>query len=323
MRHTFFPFIVIVTLSGVSVAVHAESTPAETISSETPLIKSSELTLTVADYQKALLGLPFKQRSSIGSNPATLREFLLELYTEERVEQEAQRLGLPDQPEIQAQLQMARRKVLVNAVITRFKADIKSPDFTELAQEYYQTHSQEFTQPEKLQVAHILLKSVPQCACDEQNHKKRERAEALLTELRGGADFGELARKNSEDELSARQGGLFPQLVTRGMLVKPFEDAAFALAEPGTLSEVVETPYGYHIIKLISRDPAQVWPFEKVRSRIVEKMTQEFQAAQHKDFVTKFYPDDSDFNQAAINALFKAAPVAAPVAPLSPPPAAR
>ncbi len=268
---------------------------------ETPLVKDSELTITVADYQKALLGLPPKQRSGIEHDLTTLQEFLLELYTEERLVREAERLKIPDQPDIQAQLQMAQRKVLVSAVVDQFKAGLKQPDFTDLAQEYYQTHRKEFTRPEQLEVAHILI-NAPLCPCEDPNGEKRKRAEALLAELRGGADFSELARKNSDDKASARQGGILPKLVTRGTLVKPFEDVAFAL-QPGELSGVVETQYGYHIIKLISRQPETVPPFEQVKARILEKLTKDFQDTNHKEYVVRFYPKPDAFNLGMINAL--------------------
>jgi len=137
--------------------------------------------------------------------------------------------------------------------------------------------------------------------------------------LRGGADFTELARKNSEDEASARQGGILPRLVTRGMLVKPFEDVAFAL-QPGELSEVVETQYGYHIIKLVSRQPETVQPFEQIKGRIIEKLAGDFQNASHKEFIARFYPKPDAFNLGMIRALAPAGAESGPGAPNPPPP---
>ncbi|QQS54589.1 MAG: peptidylprolyl isomerase [Candidatus Competibacteraceae bacterium] len=319
MMNVLIRFISAAILVIVAMTVRAEQTMlGGLLPPETPLIKDSELTITVVDYQKALLGLPPKQRAGIEHDLTTLQEFLLELYIEKRLVREAERLKMPDQPDIQARLQMVQRKVLVNAVVDQFKAGLKQPDFTELAQEYYQTHHKEFTRPEQLEVAHILI-NAPLCDCEDPNGEKRKRAEALLTELRGGADFGELARKNSDDKTSARQGGILPKLLTRGSLVKPFEDAAFAL-QPGELSGVVETQYGYHIIKLISRQPETVPPFEQVKVRIIEKLAKDFQDTNHKEYVARFYPKPEAFNLGMINALTGGAAGAPSVLDNAPPP---
>ena len=108
----------------------AEPPPAGTVASRFPPVKGAELTLTVADYHQALLGAPPEARSSIERDATTLREFLMQLYGEQRIAREAQRLGLLDQPEVQAALATARRQVLVNAVIDQFKAHLQLPDFT-------------------------------------------------------------------------------------------------------------------------------------------------------------------------------------------------
>lgn len=308
-------WIAAIVLAGFSITLQAEPTSAGPVAPDTPLVKDSTLTLTEADYRQALLGVPARQRPGIERDANTLREFLLELYVERRLAQEAQRLGLLDQPDIQAKLEMARRKVLVNAVVDQFKAGLKPPDFTDLAHEYYLTHRKDYIQPERIRAAHILLSM--KCACEDPKGEKRKQAETILAELRGGANFAELAQKYSEDAATAQRGGAMEPLITRGMLVKPFEDAAFALPEPGALSGVVETQYGYHIIRLLERQPETILPFESVKGRIIEKLAGEFQAINYKEFTAQFFPNMDHFNQPAIDALLKPAP--APAAPPSPP----
>ena len=92
---------------------------------------------------------------------------------------------------------------------------------------------------------HILV-SVQQGSAPAVKAAKRREAEGYLAQLRRGADFGKLARSKSTDAESARNGGSLG-LVSRGQMVKPFEDAAWGL-KPGAYSDVVESPYGYHII---------------------------------------------------------------------------
>ncbi len=95
---------------------------------------------------------------------------------------------------------------------------------------------------------------------EDYKEQARRRAEALLDSLRAGADFKELARKYSEDLGSARNGGDLG-LVRRGLLVKEFEEAAYAL-EPGEISNVVETKFGFHIIKMLERKGEAIHPLQ-------------------------------------------------------------
>jgi len=92
---------------------------------------------------------------------------------------------------------------------------------------------------------HILIRVTPDTTAALKAAKRRI-AEGLLAQLRHGADFAKLAAAKSDDPGSKRAGGSLG-LVSRGQLVKPFEDAAWAL-KPGQISDVVESPFGYHII---------------------------------------------------------------------------
>lgn len=108
-----------------------------------------------------------------------------------------------------------------------------------------------------IQVSHILLR-LNQQASQEELAAAKLRADSVYKALKGGADFAELAKKVSQDPGSAQQGGLLP-FVQRGQLVKEFEDAAFAL-QPGEMSDIVQSPFGYHIIKMKERKMLE--PFE-------------------------------------------------------------
>lgn len=114
-------------------------------------------------------------------------------------------------------------------------------------EKYYRRHLDQFEILERVKASHILIKV--DANMDEQTKaKKRAFAEKLLKEARAGKDFAELARLNSDDKESAAKGGSLGYF-TRGSMVKPFEEAAFSL-KPGEISDLVETPFGYHIIKV-------------------------------------------------------------------------
>lgn len=99
----------------------------------------------------------------------------------------------------------------------------------------------------------ILSKSLAEDMSIPENKEAWENIKKIRERLLSGESFDEVARSESEDTASTANGGLLGE-VTRGMMVKSFEDVAFSL-EPGTLSDVVVTPYGYHLIKVDSSTP--------------------------------------------------------------------
>ncbi|MFP5462123.1 MAG: SurA N-terminal domain-containing protein [Gammaproteobacteria bacterium] len=130
---------------------------------------------------------------------------------------------------------------------------------------YYDQNKARYGVPEQRRASHILLQA-DAGAGEEARKAARARAEDLLRQARAGADFAALAREHSQDPGSAREGGDLG-FFGREMMVKPFADAAFALSE-GALSEVVESEFGFHVIKLTGIRPGAVKPFEEVRAEI-------------------------------------------------------
>ena len=120
-----------------------------------------------------------------------------------------------------------------------------------------------------IQVSHILMRANQQAPQEEWDAAK-VRIDSVYQALKAGADFAELAKKVSQDPGTAPQGGQLP-FVSRGQLVKEFEDAAFAL-QPGEMSEVVQSPYGYHII--LMKDRKMMEPFEHHHDDILKFIEQ-------------------------------------------------
>ncbi|HYE71271.1 MAG TPA: SurA N-terminal domain-containing protein [Aquabacterium sp.] len=136
--------------------------------------------------------------------------------------------------------------------------------------DYYEQNIARFTNAEERRARHILVKADKDAAADVKQ-KARARAEALLAEVRKNpASFADVARKNSDDTGSAQQGGDL-DFFSRGMMTKPFEDAAFAM-KPGEISNVIETDFGYHIIKLEATRGGEKKPFEQVRASIEDEL---------------------------------------------------
>lgn len=132
--------------------------------------------------------------------------------------------------------------------------------------EFYSAHPEYFQTPESVTASHIIITVDPEDS-DQAKEEAREKIEAIRQELVNGADFAAVAREKSQGP-SAPSGGSLGTF-TRGQMVAPFEEAAFAL-EPGELSDIVLTEFGYHVILVEEKLPAETMPIEEVSNQIRE-----------------------------------------------------
>jgi peptidyl-prolyl cis-trans isomerase D len=128
-------------------------------------------------------------------------------------------------------------------------------------QRYYNDNVSQYQTPETIRASHILLNTA-----DKDEAAVRTQAEDLLAQLEAGADFAMLATTHSEDPGTAINGGDLDYF-GRGRMVPEFETAAFAL-EVGQTSGIVQTQYGFHIIRVVDKKPAITQPFDDVRPQI-------------------------------------------------------
>lgn len=136
---------------------------------------------------------------------------------------------------------------------------------------YYDKRTDEFVHPEQLHARHILVQ-VAQDAPKDVQDKAEAAIRSIHAEVKKG-DFAAVAKKRSQDPGTAPNGGDLPWF-SRGMMVKPFEDAVFAL-KPGQISEPVRTQYGWHVIKLEASRPAGKVPFDDVKGQIKRRLAEE------------------------------------------------
>jgi peptidyl-prolyl cis-trans isomerase D len=129
----------------------------------------------------------------------------------------------------------------------------------------YNDNSELYSTPEQVRASHILFKTN-----GKNDAEVKAKAEQVLKEAKGGADFAALAKKYSEDEASAKQGGDL-DFFAKGKMVPAFDEVAFAL-EPGQISDLVKTQYGYHIIKVTDKKPASTRSLDEVRAQIADEL---------------------------------------------------
>ncbi|SFO78283.1 peptidyl-prolyl cis-trans isomerase D [Variovorax sp. OK605] len=150
-------------------------------------------------------------------------------------------------------------------------------------QTYYKDNTARFGTKEERRASHILI-NAPASMPAADREKAKAKAEQLLAEVKKAPNtFAEVARKNSDDDLTAKNGGQFDMGPKGSLVAKPLDDAVFALKK-GEISSLIETEFGFHIVQLNDIKPAQVTPFEQVRATIenearAQQATQEFAKA--------------------------------------------
>jgi peptidyl-prolyl cis-trans isomerase C len=132
------------------------------------------------------------------------------------------------------------------------------------AQKFYDQNTERMQRPEQVNVSHILI-GVKQGASDAEKAAAKKKAEDLLAKLKAGGDFAQLAKDNSDDGSKTQGGDL--GWVSKGSTVPTFDAAAFAL-KPGETSGVVESPFGFHIIRVKEHRPSGKAPFEEAKAQI-------------------------------------------------------
>jgi peptidyl-prolyl cis-trans isomerase C len=181
-----------------------------------------------------------------------------------------------EQLKTEARQRLAISKLLEGEVAP--KAAVK-PDAVET---FYKQNPDKFQQGEQVHASHILITAAKD-ADPATKAKARAKAEALLKQVRAGKDFATLAKQNSQDPGSAPSGGDLG-FFAQGQMVGPFNDVAFSL-KPGAVSDVVETDFGYHIIKVLERQPGKTVSLDEARPKIQQYLESQNREKETDNFV--------------------------------------
>lgn len=161
-----------------------------------------------------------------------------------------------------------RKQLLVRKLVDEKTADIAEATATEIAT-FYQDNTDSFKVPENVTASHILVAFTPEDT-DATKAQKKKKIEKIRAELLAGGDFAEIASKES-DGPSKKQGGSLGTF-TRGQMVPEFDKAAFA-QDVGAIGDVIETQFGYHIIKVTDHKQARVRPLSEVKDQLQQYLT--------------------------------------------------
>ena len=206
---------------------------------------------TSDDFRREVERLPPRSRAQL-TTPERRRQFVDNYILNDLLAEQGRSKGYDRDPEIVRQVDDLRNRLVVQRVMRDYQ---EPPALTDEEVKAYYDQNQRLFSGAQVHAAHILVKD-------------EALAKSLREQLEREPDkFDELAKANSVDTATAARGGdlgFFGQ----GRMVAEFERAAFALEKPGDISPVVQTPFGFHIIKLIERKEGPSKPFDEVKDRI-------------------------------------------------------
>jgi peptidyl-prolyl cis-trans isomerase C len=216
--------------------------------------------ITQADFDREIQSLPDYAKQMF-EGPGGREKFLDEVIKKEILYQEALKQGIDKSPEFIRKMEDAKKMTLISGLLEKeimSKAQVTDKDI----RDYYDQHKNEFTTTSQIRASHILVKTEAE-------------AEEVLARLKKGEKFEDIARKESMDKSSARNGGDIGYF-SRGQIVPEFEKAAASL-KIGEISGPVKTQFGYHIIKVTDKKTGPAADFDRVKEIIGQKLTGEKQ----------------------------------------------
>lgn len=228
---------------------------------------TDEFEVTHFDLEMYLRDAPVPAGGGLGSRPRLLQA-LSDLYALEVLNSDADEEDRVFLNEEEAAW-IADYHVKIEKVVryTEWKMQLKmaATDWQRLSLEAYLANQSDYMVPETVSVRNILLRTD-----DRTNEEAVALAEELIASV-SASEFAELAREFSEDEVGKVNGGLMEN-VQRGQTVEPFEQAAFALTEPGEISAPVSSRFGVHLIQLVDSTPARQQTYDEVSDSIIQNL---------------------------------------------------
>ena len=242
------------------------------------LAKVGEEIITQADLEHVVRSIrvkgQFAQALKIHTEEGR-KEILRKMIETLLLYQGASRDGFLEKDEVRRKLRWNSSQ-LVAEEYAKEKLFSRHPSREDMLQ-FYEGHKDLFKVPSEVEVRQIVVKELGQ-------------AETILKDVKGGASFEEMAREHNVDA-TKKQGGLIGW-IRPGMMVEPFDTAAFSLGK-GQTSEIVETRFGFHILKIEDRKEGSVKPFEQVNKDVVKAMREEqlehFKAELSETYEVKTY----------------------------------
>ena len=207
------------------------------------------------------------QKAQVLNRAGIYREMAEMIYTVRVLAAEAESMPDFDREQAQWSAQMVYQRSLMQIYRQKYITYmLKDVDWEKTAKEAYRVQKDQYMTEEMVNASHILIKAEGRSDKDAQDLAGSLRQRAL-----DGEDFEKLAREYSQDPSAAGNGGNLG-FFKRGNMVKPFDKAVFAMQDPGSISEVINTKFGYHVIKFHARQIPQQMAFDDVKAPLIDEL---------------------------------------------------
>lgn len=257
-------------------------------SGKAPKLGEKEFLLTTLDsIIEEKLQLQEAKRAGLDVNEAAVQAALDDIIGKNNITMEQMEEMLLQEGRSMTQYKKHIRDQITTSKVMQFHMGKQGKVSNKQIKKYYFEHQKDFWESRKPFVRHILF-IVEEGSPEELKASKREQAENVLAEIQAGEDFIELAKKHSED-VSASSGGEVGWL-TKGHLVPEFEEAAFRL-KSGEVSDIVESRYGFHIIKVEKVSSGKSEPLENVKEKIKQILSFEGRQKKYNDWMNGLKKD--------------------------------
>jgi len=284
------------------------------------LIENGPIKLYRSEYEAELQKLAPEVRPGFANSQRRIAELLSRMIVQKTLAAQAEAAHLAEQPQFAARVKLEQERLLAQLRIAEVEEragrefDANREQFVARARELYLSDRAKYETPEQVSASHILF--------DLRKHSREEGqrlAAAARARVQGGADFNAVAKEVSEDPSAGMNAGRLGWF-SRSDMDPAFANAAFALRNPGDVSEPVLSSFGWHIVKLEERRPAHQRTFEEVRDVILADVRKRYIDDQRDRLVASIRDDPSmKPNREAIDALFVPAPSAEALRGAAPP----
>lgn len=288
---------------------------AQAIPSDLDVATDADIALTLGEIRHIYERAP-KQIQSQASNDASARyELIANAIASKRILKNLQGVG-PENDDLYVAFRFEVLAAARKFDERRFQRELDIPDLDALAQEQWRVSRLEIaTVPEKRSLSHILLLCSE--GCDEA--EKTAKLSDIRQRIADGESFSDLALEFSQDPGSKQRGGRLSRSISLAdeNVDKTFRDTAFALTELGEISEIVQSRFGFHIMRLEAIEPEREYTFDEVKGSLIAEIEKRYREDAYRDYVLAMGPTEAlRIDEEAIDSIMGKLPEVEEIAPI-------
>jgi len=270
-------------------AVVALSAPLASANEINPVLgRVGDFSIRETDLDRLIASQPPQAQKQFADKPELKGSLVRDLLLKKAIAMKARKEGYDKKPEYREKLSYLVDDFLAQEYLTKVVlADIKVSE--EEMKKYYKEHEQEFLLTETVKARHIFIQ-LSTTATEEEKTAARKKAEEILARLKKGEDFAKVAVEASDDADTAKNGGALGLLTPGKTNSEAFEKAAFAL-KTGETSDIVQSPFGLHIIKADEKTDKRIATFAESKSYIEAVLKKELEQKKGEEFVAQIYKE--------------------------------